>query len=347
MRSVLCSLLLLAASAASAQTIDPPGAADGEALRGSVLVWHDATLFAEPRDDARPLQLATLDAARKDRVGHAVALKVVAAKGAFVEVELDGGQGCTASRVVVPDDLARVRLFVRRADLAPVLVKPYAQTFPDGTSLALGPGTPVVPTAGGTYVVALRGGAVEVDLPAASVGHAYVAPRAARTVLAGESAAIAGGTKATLGDRALVLGAGRGAPVERAGDSAIVAFEERCVEARVRLPARAVRDIDDDDTELDLGAASASDTGGSMMSLRGEFLLPRLTPLAVGERTVAVAAKPIFLHAEPSGKHACIQRAIRIASTLDVTPTDQKLRLCAPAARVARELTRRRSAARP
>ena len=142
MRCLLaCSLLLFSSSAFAGSKLDPVGAAEEKPLKGNVLVWHDATLLSEPSETARTLQLATFDVPRKDRVGHVVAMKVVAGKGAFVEVELAGDEDCTWSRVVVPDDLARVRMFVRRTDIAPALVKPFTKTFADGTQITLAVGT--------------------------------------------------------------------------------------------------------------------------------------------------------------------------------------------------------------
>src|SRR5688572_19600350 len=123
MRLLAYSLLLISSAAVAGTKLDPPVAPETGTLRGNVLVWHDAPLYAEASDTAHTLQLATFEGARKDHAGHVVALKVIANKGAFVEVELTGQRDCTWSRVVVPDDLARVRLYVRRADLAPVLAK--------------------------------------------------------------------------------------------------------------------------------------------------------------------------------------------------------------------------------
>lgn len=334
-RLLACSLLLFSSSAFAGSKLDPVGAADEKPLKGNVLVWHDATLLAEPSETARTLQLATFDAARKDRVGHVVAMKVVAGKGAYVEVELAGDEDCTWSRIVVPDDLARVRMFVRRADIAPALVKPFTKTFEDGTSITLGVGTPVVATDASTYVVSLRGDEVEIEIPAASVGHAYVPPKSSSAINAmGQTITIAAATQATLGTHALSLtGPWKASPVEKRGTDAIVAIEDRCITTQVIVPAKALAEIDESEIELDTDDTSH----GSMLNLRDDVLLPRLTPLSVGARQVAVAAKHIYLHAEPTGKLACIQRAIKIESALEVKRTDAKLRLCAPAANVARE----------
>lgn len=347
MRSLLAaSLLLISTHALAGSKLDPVGALEAQPLKGNVLVWHDATLLAEPSETARTLQLATFDVARKDRVGHVVAMKVIAGKGAFVEVELAAvEEECTWSRIVLPDDLARVRMFVRRADIAPVLVKPFAKAFPDGTSIALAVGTPVVATDAGTYIVSLRGDELEIEIPAASVGHAYVPPKTSSASIngMGQTIALAPSTRATLGSRSLALSAAwKGAPVEKRGAEAVVAIEDRCIVAKMIVPAKAVSEVDESAIEVSKNDESHS----SMLNLRDDTLIPKLTPLSIGERQVAVAAKHIYLHAEPTGKHACIHRAIKIESALAIERTDAKLRVCAPAANVARVVRRARSAQR-
>lgn len=347
MRSLLAaSLLLISTPAFAGSKLDPVGAIEAQPLKGNVLVWHDATLLAEPSETARTLQLATFDVARKERVGHVVAMKVIAGRGAFVEVELAAvEEECTWSRVVLPDDLARVRMFVRRADIAPVLVKAYTKAFPDGTSIALAVGTPVVPTDAGTFVVSLRGDELEVEVPATSVGHAYVPPKTASGSIdgLGQTIEIAAATRATLGGNALALSAARkGAPVEKRGADAVVAIEDRCITAKMLVSAKAVSEVDESAIEVSRNDESNS----SMLNLRDDVLIPKLTPLSIGTRRVAVAAKHIYLHAAPSGKQACIYRTIKIESALAITRTDTKLRVCAPAAAVARVVRRARSAQR-
>jgi hypothetical protein len=335
MRRFAYCLLLISSHAAAGTKLDPPAAPDEGALRGNVLVWHDAMLYAEPAETAQALQLATFEGARKDHAGSVIAVKVVAGKGAFVEVELTGQQDCTWSRVVVPTDLARVRMFVRRADLAPVLVKPFTKAFADGTSISLAVGTPLLATDAGTYVVSMRGDEVEVDVPAASVGFAYATAKSRTVNIAGSTLAIVPGTQAKVGERTITLSATQGAPVERRGDSTLIGLDAGCVTARVLLPSKALQDADETSGDL-----SSSDDGNDVVSLREEYFLPKLTLLSVGKHQVAVAAKPIYLHSEPMGKNACIQRAIRIDSELAIKPTEDKLRLCAPATKVAREQLR-------
>jgi hypothetical protein len=220
-------------------------AADAENLKGNVLVWHDATLFSEPSETARGLHLATFDVPRIDRVGHVVAMKVVSTKGAFVEVELTGAEDCTWSRVVVPDDIARLRMFVKKTDIAPVLVKPYAKTFPDGTSISLAAGTPVIATDANTFVVSMQGDEIEVDVPAASVGHAYMNGKTAAGMTMGQTIVVAPATLAKLGERIVSLTNWKGAPGDRKGTNAIVAIEDRCNVAKLAVPAASLSDLDE------------------------------------------------------------------------------------------------------
>jgi hypothetical protein len=235
----------------------------------------------------------------------------------------------------VPDDLARVRLFVRRADLAPVLAKPFTKSFGDGTSITLAVGTPVLATDAGTYVVSLHGDELEVDVPPASVGFAYATAKSRTMVIAGQTLAIAPATQAKLGDRAFALTASEGAPIERRGESTLVALDTGCASVRVLVPSAGLKDADEATGDL-----AASDDGSDTVSLRDECFLPKLTALSIGTHQVALAAKPIYLHAEPMGKNACIQRAIRIDSELAIKRTEDKLRMCAPATKVARERLR-------
>jgi hypothetical protein len=335
MRCLAYSLLLISSHALASGKIDPPSASESDKLRGNVLVWHDATLFVEPKDDAATMKLATFDDTRKDHVGHVIALRVIATKGSFVEVELTDQRDCTDSRVVVSDDLARVRMFVRRDDLAPVLTKPFKASYPDGTSIAFTAGTPVVPTDAGTYVVSLHGDEVEVDVPAGSVSFAYSSPKSRAAITIADTLSVASGTKATLGDRTVKLGLREAAPIERRDDTTLVSIDAGCVAARMLVPSGALTDLDEPVADLD-----ASTESNDVMSLRDELYLPKLTALSIGTRQVALAAKPIYLHAEPMGKNACIQRAIRIETAFEIKRTDEKLRVCAPATKVVRERLR-------
>src|SRR5262245_42242944 len=97
--SALLALLALdsPARADTAPLVEPAGAPEAEALRGAVLVWQDAALFAEPSDTAASVRAGALDASRKERVGHVVPMRVLGARGAFVEVEPADEPDCTWS----------------------------------------------------------------------------------------------------------------------------------------------------------------------------------------------------------------------------------------------------------
>ena len=309
-----------------------------EALRGNVLVWHDANWFAEPSDAAKPIALADLDGARKERVGHAFAMRVVSTAGAFVELEPIDAPGCSWSRLVVPDDIAKLKLFVKRDDLAPVLAKPFNKTYADGTKVALKPGMPVVATDGG-FVVALRGDELVADIPTGSVAHSYIPERATTTVISGSVLAIAPRTKASVGERSFALTAWEAALVQRRGAAALVALEDRCATIHALVPAAAIKDSDDDPASLDMVGGSS----GGVVGLRDEHYIPRLTPLSIGARQVAYVAKPIYLLAAPIGKTTCIERRLTIESsigTLEPKHTDNKLRMCVPTSKVVHERMR-------
>jgi hypothetical protein len=95
-------LSLLFASAAGAQPIDPAGASDAEVIRGNVVVWHDATFYTSPSDEASTARVATLGP-RRENAGHVIAMRAVATHGAFVEVELVDDAGCTWTKMSTSD----------------------------------------------------------------------------------------------------------------------------------------------------------------------------------------------------------------------------------------------------
>jgi hypothetical protein len=172
------------------QTTEPVGAAPGEKLTGSVLVWADAKFYLAPNDDAASLQLATLDG-RKDHLGEAVPMRVVnanAGKGGFIEVETaitddlkNNVTDCTWYGVQTQLDINRWRMFVKRDDLALVVTKRLDKTFPDGSRVRIDPGATAVPLADGRILVGLHSVWIPLAASAVSVGHSYPTPPAPRT----------------------------------------------------------------------------------------------------------------------------------------------------------------------
>ncbi len=341
----LAVLAVLTGHAAAAEDrVEPPGAGESEALRGNVLVWADATFYTEPSTTAPSLHAGKLAAERKASPGAAVPMHVVSVtKDGFVEVEPASELDCASSRFETTEDLQRVRLFVRRADIAPVLVEPYTKTFPDGTRIALKPGVAVVPTASGKYVLGVRGGEVVVELPQAAVGHAY-APDHSKVVTAitDREYQLAPKTHVTLGDQGLVLTGprSRAQSVERRGDSTLFSIQTRCIALDVIAPSRSVRAVDDDDSEDGTDGGS----GIGVLELRDHDYIPPGTLLSTpGGRQIAVAAKPMFLVGPPHGKTACVERRVRIGGDgVSDADDDDRLRVCAPASKVFHDKLNRR-----
>ena len=318
---------------ALADTVAAPSPPDNEPLRGNVLVWHDAALYTAPSDDASTLHVATL-AARK--AGHVVPMHVVAMRGAFVEVEFADDEGCTWTRLSTSDDIAKLHLFVKRADLSPVLVKPFEKTFSDGTRLALKPGVAV---SGST--VSFLGHELAAEIPAASIARSYSPSNARSLNVTDHEYVIAAGTKTLLGDRTIALDGIHATAMTKRGDTALVAFEDRCIALTVAAPAAAVRTTDADHEEIE------SVTGYGTLGMRDGDYLPRLTPLSsTSGRQIAYAAKPIYLMGTSRTKTTCIDRRLRLepavagAPAIDSAAADDSLRLCVPSSKVVHEKLR-------
>jgi hypothetical protein len=332
MRSLAAVLVLvLLSTPALADTIAGP--AETEPLRGNVLVWHDATIYTAPVDGAPALHVATLAARTAGRV---VPMHVVATRGAaFVEVEFADDAGCTWSRLATSDDIAKLHLFVKRADLAPVLVKPFEKVFADGTRIALKPGVSVVGNQ-----VSLLGHELEAEVPAASVGHSYTPGATGGLSVSDQEFVIAAGTKALLGDKPASLDGVHAYAVTKKGDTALVTFEDRCMSITVAAPAAAVRATEADRPDID------AITGYGTLGMRDGDYFPKLTPLASSSgRQIAYAAKPIYLMGVSRTKTTCINRRVRLEAASEGAPhidpaEDDDLRLCAPTAKVVHEKLR-------
>ena len=106
-------------------------------LTGNVLVWADAPLYLDAHASGPSIKVGTLDLGRDKDVGYVVPMHVVSTRGDFVEVEPTADVECAWWRLVKPDGLDNMRLYVKRADLAPVLSKPFKASHKDGSSIAL------------------------------------------------------------------------------------------------------------------------------------------------------------------------------------------------------------------
>jgi hypothetical protein len=338
MRVLALSVILVPAVAFAEARVDPPGAADAEALRGNVLVWHDAAFYVEPSDAAATVHVATL-AARKDLAGHVVPMHVLGTRNGFVEVEPATDIDCTWSRFTTTDDLSKLHLFVKRADLAPVLTRSFDKTFPDGTHVALRPGVAVVPEDNGIYAVSLAGDSVDVEIPPGSIGHAYTPERAKPVVVNAQDFALAPATKATLGDRPVSI-TRHASSIDKRGATTLYTLDGRCAVVTVAVPSAAVSPVDDSDDALDLAEGH-----GAMIDVNGNDYFPIATTLSTPSGIpIATAAKKIYLPGSGLGKLACFDRRMWLDTPSTLAPdhdgVDDKLRLCAPASKLAHDKVR-------
>jgi len=337
MRVFALSMVLVPVVAFAETRVEPPGASDAEPLRGNVLVWHDAAFYVEPSETAATVHVATL-AARKDLAGHVVPMHVLATRGAFVEVE-PTDVDCTWSRFTTSDDLAKLHLFVKRADLAPVITKPFDKTFSDGTHVALRPGVAVVPEDNGVYAVSLGGDDLDIEIPPASIGHAYTPERAKPVVVNAQDYAIAPATKAMLGERPATI-TRHASSIDKRGATMLYTIDSRCAAVTVAVPSGAVSAVDDgDDTSV------LSEGRMGMIDVHGTDYFPAATTLSTPTGTpIATAAKKIYLPGSGMGKQACFDRRMWIDAPSSLAPdrdgVDDKVRLCAPASKVAHDKVR-------
>jgi len=140
--AVVVLLMISGRVALADEDLDVPGL-EGD-LHGDALVWEDANLYLEPWEGGLSVRLSPFGRARTDMVGNAVPVRITSsAMRQFVEIELPERTDC-AWRKWTPDRrVEALRLFVKREDLAPVLVKPFAVAYSDGTRVKLAPGVPV------------------------------------------------------------------------------------------------------------------------------------------------------------------------------------------------------------
>ncbi len=345
MKSLL--LLALATSTALAQPkkpvnltwigpVDPDGPVDAIKLAGNVLVWSDATFFLDADANGPRVQVAKLASARRDHVGQAVPMKVLGTSGEFVEVEPTTGTDCVWTKLLPPDDLAKLRLFVKRSDIAPVVIKPFTKTWPDGTRIEVKPGLPVIAMKPQGYRVAVGDVWLTAALPADAIGYSYKAggitrPKGQRHKF------LVKPTKLALGDLTAESTEPFGVPaVTKKGDNALASLATTCVAATFSVSASAVEDGS-------IGHGSGSGSGGIKQPMAGErWVLTKGTPLFApgGKRKVAEVGVRELEVGKPDGKpEACILRNVAFEYEYPparALPKSQKpkLMLCTPVANV-------------
>lgn len=321
------------------QIVEPTGAPGDEVLAGMALVWIDAPLYTAPHADAPTRTLAKLEN-RRLHLGEAMPMRVISTKGDFVEVEMPAQDAlrnvvsdCAWFGVATQFDVEGWRVFVRRADLAPVLAKHLRTTFSDGSDIEARPGAPALPLADGRVLVELGGMWIPLAAPLA---HSY-APLPAR----GEAPALKHRLQATYVDvaneRVLLrsMWAPLAARVEMRGDTAAFPIVDSCGTATVITPAASVEPY----------VRASSDTGGIFGVGFGtgevvgaeRWYLPKGTPLVVeGGTARAVASTDITIPKPGAAKSVCVERAPLVTTSAVFGPkleslAAQPLRICARA----------------
>src|SRR5689334_17454888 len=218
------SIAIVAALGAPAQAEAPPS--------GNVLVWADAPLYLDANPSGPSVRMGTLDLGREKDVGYVVPMHVVGVKDDLVEVEPTSDVECAWWRLAKPYGLGNLRLFVKRADLAPVLTRPFKASYKDGSSIALEPGVAVL-----AGKVAFNRGVVPVTIPASSIGASY-APHnvAAVTKPDKKKVLLDQATDVKLGDATFPLGPWVSATATPRGDRMLFPIAARCMSAMVSAP---------------------------------------------------------------------------------------------------------------
>jgi hypothetical protein len=240
------------------KTLDPETAGPDEPLAGFAAVWADAPFFVDPRTDAAQIRLASFDGApRRERLGHTIPVQIRGTQGDFVEVSAppqeetpgflpNGDAHCGWLDLEGPRDVTEATLFVRRSDLAPVLAAAYEQTFDDGSSVRLLPGTVVLRTDTGSLTSAST---LQVPLSTKpAVRFAYPAappPLPARGeskhLLSKEEELTLGGHPFSLAGTLFAPVADHVDPVKGPGDRVLFPLASRCALLQISAPKTALR----------------------------------------------------------------------------------------------------------
>jgi hypothetical protein len=320
MRSAIVIVTLLAAPAHAETT-----------PTGNVLVWADAPLYPDPHESGQSVRVATLDLGREKDVGYVIPMKVVGASGEFLEVEPTADVECAWWRMVKPDGLDTMRLYVKRADLAPVLVKPFKATHKDATTIALQVGVPVL-----DGKVAFNRGVVPVAIPAASIGVSYtphkIAPVAkpAKTKFLLDEA-----TDVTLGDATFPLGPWVAGAAKAKKQRMHVSIAARCMTAVVSAPKDRVH------AGVSINQAVESKTAATRPATSSAHYLPAGTKMMTetGDHVVGTLdADRLVMKPKAGAARACADFVVTrddpfvdVPHTVDTPQPQRTLKLCAAA----------------
>jgi hypothetical protein len=259
-------------------------------------------------------------------------MHVVGAQGDVVEVEPTADIECAWWRLARPPGLASLRLFVKRADLAPVIVKAFATTFKNGSGIALQPGVAV---AGAK--VAFHENLVPVAVPDAYLGIAYAPHAVAPIVKPGKHTMLLDEkTDVTLGSATFPFGPWVAASAGRRGERVLFPIAARCMTAVVSAPKDRVH------ADVTLGNIYGLNEPNAVPAKPTGHVIPAGTKLTseTGDHVVATTCADVDV-AKPAGARACADFVLQEDEPIVEAPhmneasrPDRTLRLCAPAAAV-------------
>lgn len=311
------------------EDLDIPGL-DAADLRGDAMIWEDATIYLEPYESSASVRFNVFSR-RRDQVGQAIPVRIIdSSLKNFVEIEAPGRGDCTWRKLDVDPRLEGLRLFVRREDLAPVLIKPYEMKWSDGTRLKLAIGMPVMPTSTGDYVVGLKQDKVRVAIPHASVGYLYKGGKITDPEpIKEKSALVSRGASVKLGDEGFQVRSNWYGPApDRKSETALVKLTARCLEMVISAPVSNFRVTEPPRLIPSALPALPPITG---------WKIPTGTPLMTPSgREVAVAAKDIGVPlAAPAPEQVCFEARFAMLREDETYGTlSRTVRLCAPGSAV-------------
>jgi hypothetical protein len=328
--AAIALVLLVRLSAARADhEVDVPGL-DAPDLRGDALVWEDATFYLEPWEGGATVRFATGGRSRHEEVGRTVPVRIVSSTRTFVEIEASPVVGCANRRLEIDPRIEGLRLFVKRDDLAPVLQRPFAASYGDGTGVRIAAGAPVWPTPSGLYAVSARGDKLRLAIPHAAVGYLFTnvkVPEPERPT--GSLIRIDRMTAVKLGGDLFEIRSPWLAPrPARPADTHLIRLAARCIELTVSVSGTLRSDMS--------RPPYRPYEPGIPIVKRPQHLL-RGTPLTtVTGREVAVAADEIQVDAPAGDAGACFDARLTMSRIPDPpqSATHRMIKLCADAAHV-------------
>lgn len=336
-RALLVAVLLSnVAFAGIPKRLAPTGPAADAKLEGFVLVWHDTTFYVDDKDPSYTIRLGTLKGARANNVDSVVAMRVVGTTGDLVEVEAIADRHCTNSKIIT-HYVQQLRLFVRRADLAPVVTTAFDKTYPDGTRFQVGPGTPVIARSDKTFVARFAGHEIPVEIPAANVGYAYASATLSTAMPEKKDKLIElrPNAAAKLGKQSFKTGkSGMGEEqwtVTKKGATALVTLDYRCTSAVVSVSAKQLAAA-----KFDRIAPGSRDEMSAYGGIFGDpppgTYIPAGTKLQRPSTGRLVAVTRDSLPVPRPSARACIDLEPELFELPKraTTPTDEALYVCAP-----------------